>query len=86
MPDEVIGVLPDTAAAFALPLFPFPAHVLLLDDVQSRGFILRDASLRDAPQDEVLQTLMVRSAATARVSNHEARSMPDCGTPQPEIT
>ena len=25
-----------------------------------------------APQDKVLQTLMVRSAATPRVSNHEA--------------
>src|SRR6266404_5681121 len=29
--------------------------------------------LRDAPQDEVLQTIVVRSAATPRVSNHEAR-------------
>jgi len=27
---------------------------------------------RMAPQDEVLWTLMVRSAATPRVSNHEA--------------
>jgi hypothetical protein len=31
--------------------------------------ILRDASLRSAPQDEVF--LMVRSALFARVSNHE---------------
>jgi hypothetical protein len=27
-----------------------------------------------APQDEVCQFLMVRSAATPRVSNHEART------------
>ncbi len=40
---------------------------------QTGGFILRDASLCDAPQDEVLQSLMVRSAATPRVSNHVAR-------------
>jgi hypothetical protein len=45
---------------------------------ETRGFILRDASLSDAPQDEVFfpdevcQTLMVRSAAAPRVSNHEA--------------
>ena len=37
------------------------------------GFILRDASLRDAPQDEdSYQTLMVRSRALRGVSNHEA--------------
>src|SRR6202041_2396930 len=40
-------------------------------------FILRDVSPRDAPQDEVshqskISILMVRSAATPRVSNHEA--------------
>src|SRR6185437_7111784 len=37
------------------------------------GFILRDASLRDAPLDEdSYQTLMVRSRALRGVSNHEA--------------
>jgi hypothetical protein len=40
------------------------------------AFILRDASLRDAPQDkasyEVSWTLMVRSRALRGVSNHEA--------------
>jgi hypothetical protein len=42
------------------------------------GFILRDASLRDAPREEDFfprmgcQTLMVRSRALRGVSNHEA--------------
>src|SRR5260370_1609629 len=44
-------------------------------NLQFGGSILRDASLRDAPQDEVLQTLMVRSAAMPRVSNHQAGLM-----------
>jgi hypothetical protein len=39
--------------------------------IRCGGFILRDARKR-APQDEVFQTLMVRSAATPRVSNHQA--------------
>jgi len=44
---------------------------LLLRKAAART-ILRDASLRDAPQDEVsYQTLMVRSAPS-RVSNHAA--------------
>jgi hypothetical protein len=38
---------------------------------QHRRFILRDASLRDVPQDEVWD-LMVRSRALRGVSNHEA--------------
>jgi hypothetical protein len=70
MPDEVIGDLARHSGGVRAAAVFLSAHVLLLDDVQSRGFILRDASLRGAPQDEVLQTLMVRSAATPRVSNH----------------
>jgi hypothetical protein len=38
------------------------------------------------PQDEVLWTLMVSSAAIRRVSNHEARWMPDYDTPTRNMT
>src|SRR6202035_3637643 len=47
--------------------------------VQFSGFILRDGAEEAPPQDEVL-TLMVRSAAAPRVSNHvaaEFQSYPD---------
>jgi hypothetical protein len=58
------------------------------------GFILRDgaefiigprvrADPLAPPQDEVL-TLMVRSAATPRVSNHVAHRMADNDSTQPE--
>jgi hypothetical protein len=89
MPDEVIAAPAKPAAALARGrCFPFGTCFAVRfedDDFQTGGFILRDASLRAAPQDEVLQTLMVRSAAKPRVSNHEAR-MPDNDAPQPEMT
>ena len=53
-----------------------------LSSVETRRFICtirnglataRPARVRAAPQDEVCQLLMVRSAATPPVSNHEAR-------------
>jgi len=44
-----------------------------LGAAHSGGHILRDAARCAAPQDEDNQTLMVRSAARPRVSNHEAR-------------
>jgi hypothetical protein len=43
----------------------------LLTLFQSGDFILRDASLRDAPQDEVLDP-HGEEPASPRVSNHEA--------------
>jgi hypothetical protein len=98
MPDEVIAAPAKPAAALARGrCFPFGTCFAVRfedDDFQTGGFILRDASLRAAPpaitakplrRDEVLQTLMVRSAAKPRVSNHEAR-MPDNDAPQPEMT
>jgi hypothetical protein len=84
MPDEVIAAPAKPAAALARGrCFPFGTCFAVRfedDDFQSGGFILRDASLRAAPpaitakplrRDEVLQTLMVRSAAKPRVSNHD---------------
>jgi hypothetical protein len=83
MPDEVIADLSRYGGgAQALPLFSFSARVLQPDGFQCCGFILRDASLRDAPpaitaeplrRDEGLEILMVRSIARRCVSNHGAR-------------
>ena len=73
MPDEVIaGSDQDSGGARALPLFSF-RHMFRTPMTSRTGnLILRDAAESAAPQDEVLRRLMVRSAATPRVSNHEA--------------
>jgi hypothetical protein len=73
MPDEVIaGPVKYSGGARARPLFSF-RHVFCSPKIArpvASSFETPRASA--APQDEVFQTLMVRSAATPRVSNHEA--------------
>jgi hypothetical protein len=59
MPDEVIAARAKPAAARPTRRC-FPSGTCLAvqfqdDDFQAGGFILRDASLRAAPQDEVIE-------------------------------
>src|SRR3982075_1300967 len=68
-----IGTLRSTRSSTRLPFTSTSSRVrkVLVIDGLVRP-ILRDASLRSAPQDEV--SLVVRSAHFAHVSNHEAKN------------
>src|SRR3981081_1410316 len=66
-----IGTLRSPRSSTRLPFTSTSSRVRkVLDIIGLAQLILRDASLRSAPQDEVF-FLMVRSAHLARVSNHE---------------
>src|SRR6202171_6358404 len=67
-----IGTLRSTRSSTRLPFTSTSSRVRNVLDIDGLvQLILRDASLRSAPQDEVFP-LRVRSALLARVSNHEA--------------
>ena len=78
---------PDKLSLVGSELFA-PVQLLTVRDEQGNHFTLGEPRREQlssfetprkgaAPQDEVLQSLMVRSAATPRVSNHLARRLHD---------